>query len=155
MDIQTLRKEYQIAVESPRHTDYLLDTLLKNKPSKPIELAYVGATEALKAKHTRNPLRKLQFVRQALVILNQALQLQTDNLEIRFLRLSIQHHLPAFLKNQHLIEEDKSILLQNIDKGIQDQELSITIGNFLLASGLCKVSVRPDHLSSQQARYYM
>jgi hypothetical protein len=68
-----------------------------SKNYKPIILAYLGAIEALKGKHAFNPFSKLSHVISSLDILEKAVDRDLHNLEIRFIRFSILHHLPGIL----------------------------------------------------------
>ena len=57
----------------------------------------MGGIEALKAKHASNPFSKLSHVVSSLDILEKAVEHDLHNLEIRFIRFSILHHLPGIL----------------------------------------------------------
>jgi hypothetical protein len=137
MEIEALRRAYAAAIESNREAESLLNKLLQEDTGSALELAYMGATEALQAKHHRNPFRKLQFVKQAQEILSQAVVLDPQQVEIRYLRFSIQHHLPSFLKVQDHWKEDKDMMLRHLLSYGNNPGLCITIGQFLIKSGRC------------------
>jgi len=61
----------------------------------PVILAYYAASEALMAKHHRNPIKVLGYLKRSVNYIDQAVALQADHLEVRFVRFSTFHHIPA------------------------------------------------------------
>ncbi|QHT66525.1 hypothetical protein GXP67_07570 [Rhodocytophaga rosea] len=136
-DMNTIRQEYIEAVNSDNKTDELLKKLSKTAGTEPLLIAYKGATEALKAKHAFNPYTKLSYLKKSNESLQQAIQLRPQDVEIRFLRFSIQHYLPAFLRSDKELQEDKSVIIEHLkDEGLE-KPLRQSIGKFMLESGRC------------------
>jgi len=66
-DIKQLRQEFYLAIEDSKKASNLYEELLQLKPaSNTLQYAYLGATEALLAKHSFNPFSKLSYVNNAL-----------------------------------------------------------------------------------------
>lgn len=76
--------------------------------------AYRASAKALLANYSLNPMTKLDLLKQADKIFLKAIRLDPTNPEIRFLRFAIHTRMPAFLRKQDLIDQDKQILLARI-----------------------------------------
>ncbi len=137
-----LRLNYVKALDDKALASRQLD-LLKEMPAKPaIFSAYEGAFEALMAKHSWNPYKKLAHLNRSQKILSQAIEATPRNIEMRFLRFSIQYYLPKFLGQSNDLQTDKSVMLEVITQGEalpNDPQTLSTIFQFLLDSELCSV----------------
>jgi hypothetical protein len=139
-DIRNIKEAMYRAVESPRVTDSLYSELISKKSNSPLVLAYVGTLEALKAKHSWNPYNKLKFVAQAQKTLKIAIGKESDNLEIRFMRFSIQHYTPSFLGYSKELDEDRQAIIKQYRTkgfGMADELLIKSIAKFMIESKRC------------------
>jgi hypothetical protein len=109
--IDELRKTFQLAVESSSVTDKLSSELSKITKPDAVTLAYIASVEALKAKHTWNPMSKLQYMENHKKIMTEAVRKSPNNLEIRYLRFNVQYNVPAYLGYSGNIEEDKKFII--------------------------------------------
>lgn len=114
--IDEIRKSYIKAVDNPSIAERLSTELKKIAKPDALTLAYIGSLEALKAKHTWNPYQKLSYMEEFNRIINEAIKRMPDNLEIRFLRYTIQYHTPSFLGYSKNLEEDKRVIIDNFVK---------------------------------------
>lgn len=95
----------------------LSDNFANNPPKTALLLAYYGASTAAAPACLSNPAKKISYFRKGKQLLAEAVKLEPDSFEIRFLRFATQSKTPSFLGyNQH-IEEDKRFLLANLSKG--------------------------------------
>ncbi|MFN3404474.1 MAG: hypothetical protein ACK40G_10300 [Cytophagaceae bacterium] len=137
INMNDLRLKYKASVENSALNDSLYEAL-KNFGKPAVILAYKGGTEALKAKHSSNPYKKLQLLKNSLNTLAAAVAADPDNIEIRFIRYSIEDNLPAFLGMSEHLAEDKAAIIKNFDN---PENLKMPIGfleeiqNYLLQSG--------------------
>jgi hypothetical protein len=142
-DMLALRKSYFEATENETLADSLATTL-KNMPDKsPVFVAYWAACEGLRAKFVFSPYKKIQYINQAQKIFAGAVQLAPKNIEIRFLRFSMQHNIPAFLGQSKNLEEDLATIVENFDtdENLQiDQAMRSKIAAFLVNSKRCKAA---------------
>jgi len=114
-DINYIRKEFNLAIENGKKADDLHAQLLKLKPaSNTLQFAYLGATEALLAKHSFNPFSKLNYVNSALIKLNKAVELNVEDIEIRYMRFSVEANMPSYLGYSKHIVEDKHVLVKGL-----------------------------------------
>jgi hypothetical protein len=137
LDLHTLRRAYLQAVEDEKKTDELLALLSRENSPEPLLIGYKGALEALKAKHAFNPYNKMSYLKKARQTFEQAIGLSPEDVELRFLRFSVQHYLPAFLGASKNLEEDKQVIVQHIAKPGLDKDVRTTIARFLLESKRC------------------
>ena len=91
------------------------EKIADSKIDLPIVTAYEASAKALLANYSWNPVSKISYLKEAKVLLAEAVQRDKENIEIRFLRFYIENSIPAFLGLSKNIEEDKSVILDNID----------------------------------------
>jgi len=96
----------------------------------PVLVCYKGANEMIQAKYTLNPISKLEKFNRGKDLIKKAFSRDTLNLEMHFIRYSVQSNLPAFLGYRDELEEDKRVLLNNT-KDSKDLELKEMIFNYL------------------------
>ncbi len=106
-----IRNGFYKSVESHSKTNKMIEFIESNYSEKyiydePVLLAYYGALNALKAKHVFNPFAKISYLRTGLRTLDEAAIEGACNLEVRFLRFSILHNIPAFLGLRDTLQQD-------------------------------------------------
>ncbi|CAM3991803.1 hypothetical protein MUGA111182_20620 [Mucilaginibacter galii] len=135
-----VRKQLLLALENRKLTDSL-DKVFAVAPNKsPLNVCYFGVIQALKAKHAWNPYYKVKYLNDAEKILQTAVNHEPDNIEIRFMRFSIEHNVPGFLGyTKHLVADREEMLKQLERKyyATADQDVVITVIKFLLESKRC------------------
>ncbi len=142
-EIQDIKKALIRAVESPVVTDSLYNKLISKKSKDALIIAYVGTLEALKAKHSWNPYNKIKYVAQSRSTMKISVDKEPDNLEIRFMRFSIQHYTPAFLGYSKELGEDRKAIVANFRSktfGLADAALIQSIAGFMIKSKRCSAS---------------
>lgn len=121
----------------------------KNPPSDPVLTAYFGASTAAAPICLSNPAKKIAYFRRGKQLIAQAIRLQPDNFEIRFLRFATQSKTPSILGYDQNIMEDKRFLLANLAKGRE------TVSNSRIFSRMINFLATSDHLSkTEQARVH-
>jgi len=139
--ISELRERFYAAVESEKVTKSLYDELAIEKVKlTPLYQGYFGAIEALIAKHSWNPYNKLEYLSKGMKSLETAIALDKDNLELRFLRFSIQHYIPVFLGQSKNLMEDRDKMVEQIKKGNFKEEDRVLVKNvtaFLIETKRC------------------
>ena len=106
----------------------------------PVVLAYKGVSEALMAKVKWDPFSKLAHLADARDMIDDAIKMDHDNLEVRFLRFSLEYHVPQIFRISRNMEEDKGVILSNL-RGLDgyyfEDDMVQFILNFLDESQLC------------------
>lgn len=144
-DLNKIRKDYIQAVSSEKVASRLYSELKEIKEPSPLILAYLGSSEAVKAKHAWNPINKMGYLKKGCKTLNEAVSLSPNQIEIRFLRFSLEHYLPDFLGYSKHLDEDKRKLIElsgqkeTVTKQI-DKSIFKNIVKFLIDSKRCTPS---------------
>jgi len=137
---KVIRKQLLEALDRRSLTDSLYNTLSAEPNKSPLFICYLGVVQALKAKHAWNPYYKVKYLNDSEKTLQQAINHEPDNIEIRFMRFSIEHNVPGFLGyNKHLVADREEMIKQLNAKhyGTADKDVVITIIKFLLDSKRC------------------
>lgn len=138
-----IRIVYYSAVEDENKIKDL-DSIINNNfncgrlDCSPIIIAYKAGVEALKSKHAFWPFTKLEKLNVSMDIFSEAVKLNPDNLEIRFMRFSILHYVPSFLGYANEMNDDLNklvTLLEENNTGGLDQFIIKGIIEFILTSG--------------------
>ena len=142
-DLHEIRMLYKHAPEA-KHDALQLNQLMLQADSAtaaPVLICYKGANEMIQAKYTLNPVNKLEKFKQGKDLIKTAFSQDTLNLEMRFIRYSIQSNLPAFLGYHDDLGKDKQFLLYNT-RDNKDPELKEMILKYLSALP----GITPDEL---------
>jgi len=139
-DLKQLRLEFYAAVKDETAAESLYTRLKKEKSPDPLLQAYFGSVEALRAKHSFNPYNKIAYLKRGSQTLGKAVTRSPDNLEIRFLRFSLEHYVPAFLGYSKNLAADREKIVDLIRKqqtGGLTNGLLQNIAAFMKESGRC------------------
>lgn len=109
IDLDYLRKNYDKAVSDKELCSSMIEEL-KAERDNTIYLAYLGGLQTIWANHTMNPISKLRTFNEGKENLEKAVEMASDNIEIRFIRLSVQKNAPTFLGYYHQIETDEAFI---------------------------------------------
>lgn len=142
-DIRQIHLEYFAAVNNQAKAEQFYLKLKKLKPADPLLQAYYGSAQAVRARYALNPYNKITYLKGGLRTLNSSVVKSPANLEIRFLRFSLQHYIPPFLgMNKHLNEDKKQIieLVRKKQYGLLDSHLLKNIVSFMKESKRCSAA---------------
>jgi len=107
LNLEVVRKNYQSAVTDKSICRYMILQLEKH-PESYVHLAYMGAFQTIWAKHTFNPVDKLSSFNKGKKNIDTAAKLSPNNVDIIFIRHSVQKNCPGFLGyNDNLIDDRK------------------------------------------------
>lgn len=112
LDLEYIRTNYEQAVSDKKLCENMITALEKTAPTN-VHLAYLGALQTIWANHVINPFSKLSTFKKGKATIEKAVKNDSDNIEIRYVRLSIQQNCPAFLGYNKNIKEDKEFLKKN------------------------------------------
>ena len=108
------------------------------RPGSTIQ-AYAAVSEAMLAQVLWNPFSKLSQVIKYDKLMEEIVENDADNIEVRFLRLAIEYNLPSFLGMSDHISED----IDTIKSGVKVSKLDVDsyykryIFYFLQQTNLC------------------
>lgn len=93
-------------------------------------LGYKGAIELGMARHNTNPFKKMSFFSDGKKHLEEAIATDRENIELRFLRLTIQVNLPTFLGYSDDIQSDKAFVLNHLEEA-NSESFKTRVRNFV------------------------
>lgn len=139
-EIHALKIEMVKAVEDAALTNSLFDKLNQTPHKTPLFIAYIGTLEALKAKHAWNPYNKIKYVSRSLKTMQKAINLDGENMEIRFIRFSIEHFTPSFLGFSKDLDLDRKEIIKHFENknfGLANEEFINNVAKFMIESNRC------------------
>ena len=134
IEISEIRNWYKKAVQSEAEAFALYEELqpVTEKDAK-VLVGYKGALMAITARYAKEVKSKKEQFKEGVTLIEYALEAEPDNVELRFIRLTIQQNSPKFLKYKKNIDEDKSFIFDQFkDIGIKD--LKACIEDYILNS---------------------
>ena len=126
-----VREKYKKAIDNQQVCEQFITENFKTEINKNVIDAYKACAVILLAKHSNNPYKKLQHFNTGKEMLEKNVQMNANNVEIRFLRLAVQTNLPKLLNYSSNIKEDKSMILKNLNTIKNDKDLFEKITTFL------------------------
>ena len=143
--LPNLRRQYQQAATSKEAGEQFHKLMAAYDQRDAVVLAYKAAAEAIRARDA-SMFNKLTYVQNAARQFDEAVKLDANNAEIRFLRLSVESNLPGFLGLSTHVEEDRQFLIQTLlqhPRSGLDAESFELVRNFLVERG---------HVSAEDAQ---
>jgi hypothetical protein len=117
LDIEALRLKFYESINEKSAAKKFLEELEKiDKGDYPLIIGYRAAVKMIMAKHTLNPIYKYIYFVEGKKLLEAAVSKDSNNIELRFIRLSIQTNVPAFLGYKSELEKDKDFVRANLKK---------------------------------------
>ncbi len=116
LDINDVRNNYKDAIVSKEKVisfNEYLKNVKKNDDKRLV--AYKGAAIALTARHKKKAKVKSSIFKKGIEWVEYAIEKEPVNMEVRFVRLSIQQNSPKFLGYNKDIESDKNFIFTNFN----------------------------------------
>ncbi len=136
IDISELREMYPKASSDVEIANNLYDQLSGvSLTDNPKLRAYKGAILSLKAKNAKTIKDKKMYFQEGVQFLETAVKTAPADIEIRYLRLTVQEHAPKIVKYNKNIEEDKSFIVAHYGK-TKDAKLKASIKSYVADSSL-------------------
>ncbi|MBK0382777.1 hypothetical protein I5M32_07375 [Pedobacter sp. SD-b] len=141
-NLDQIREDYIASINDSDMADKLCNQLEEIKNPSALIMAYLGSVQAIKAKHAWNPVSKMSYLKEGFGTINKAVAKDPNQLEVRFLRFSLQYYVPAFLGySKNLINDKNKIIsiLRNAHTSKLDVDGDIlkNMVNFMIDSKKC------------------
>lgn len=132
--IEEIRNLYQKAAKEEALCKKLLVSLQSYNESNNTTLAaYRACATMIMAKYISNPINKLSKFNEGKMLLEKCIEKDNKNVEIRFLRFTVQCNAPKFVGYNSLLLLDKNFLLGALST-INDKQLKNIVITFLKSS---------------------
>ena len=128
-DLNLLRKNLPLAVDEKKICEQMMNLLLKNAKTS-VEISYLGVYQTIWANHVINPISKLSTFKKGTKNIDLAIKQQPNDVEIRFIRHSVQKNAPQFLGYSGALKADESFLKSNYHQ-VESTTLKEMIKNLL------------------------
>ena len=133
-NLEDIRILYKKSDGSKENTILLFNKLEAVKTSDGnVLMAYKGASIAMKGRFEKGVKQKSIVFKNGVLLVEDALKNEPNNIEIRFIRLTIQQNSPKILKYKSHITEDKDFILSHYEK-IESNKLKNYIRDYILNS---------------------
>jgi hypothetical protein len=136
-----LRSYYYDASKSTAASEFFYNLMKEADTGEPILLGYTGMAAFMKCYHSYNPVNKLNYFGKGKTSLDRAISLAPDNVELKYLRFTVQTNVPFFLNYSSSIEDDKKFLITNYSQ-VEDEELQKMIREYMMSSDFCTAEER-------------
>ena len=113
--LEDIRSNYELAVADEEICRAMIQHLGHHRGDE-VQLAYLGGFQTMWANHVSNPITKLNSFNKGKNHIDSAAKLAPDNLEVIFIRYSVQKNSPGFLGYKHHLAEDRIFLTENLSK---------------------------------------
>lgn len=133
LDLTKVRDAYEHASKNESIAKELYAIVDAHAAKSTTLMGYKGAVTMMLARFQFNPINKLEYFNNGKTILEKAINRDADNIELIFIRFSVQSYAPSFLKYNKELTRDKYFLLTNI-KEVSDKDLQKRIVKFLSSS---------------------
>lgn len=129
-NIEKIRRLYLQSSNNDAKLDSLNYWLSNYNQTNNLMSAYYGVNLILKSKYLKNPFKKIKYFEKGRKILEDAIIKEPDNIELIFLRYTVQKNTPSILMYKKDIEEDYQSIKSELDS-IKDQRLKKYISQTL------------------------
>ena len=124
------------AAESKKANTQLKAALAQYPANNMVIKGYMGVSKMIEAKHMFNPMSRWNKFKEGRAIMEEAIQADANNYELRYLRFAIQTSVPAVLGYSKHIEEDKKLLIAQLEK-VKDVDLRNRTVKHLMSTKHC------------------
>lgn len=140
-----LRETYYSASEDGDMAWAFYEKLAAADTTAPLLLAYKAMAGFMVSYHSTNPYHKLKYFIESRSALNRVIAQAPDNVELRFLRFTVQTNAPKFLGYYGNIIEDKTVLFAALNDAAAsdlDTDLRQRVLAYMRGSPYCSLEER-------------
>ncbi len=112
-NLDLIRANYDKMFLDRELCEKMIDELDREKNNSATYLGYLGGLQTIWANHVFSPISKWNTFKKGKGNIEQAIKIEPDNVELRFIRLSIQKNIPSFLGYKSNIDEDIEFIKKN------------------------------------------
>ncbi|MEL6251899.1 MAG: hypothetical protein AAFR87_07805 [Bacteroidota bacterium] len=129
--LDLVRQLYKEATADLEELEDLWENVKDYQKDAGVLFAYKAAAKALQAKDSWIPHKKWSYIKEAMAMFREAIETEPENIEMRFLRFTVQHNTPEFLDLSEELEEDIECIRAQIHRfaefKLQDAHISFML----------------------------
>src|SRR5690554_2513105 len=129
-NLESIREQYPQAINDVALTTRLYDALSDVSETDAVLLAYKGAVATLMANFAKRVKDKKAYFTEGAQLIEEAVKAASQDIEIRYIRLSVQENAPKFLKYNDSIEADKAFVLSHLPE-VESSSLKTEITSYI------------------------
>ena len=114
--LDLVRQLYKEATADLEELDDLWEKVKDYQKEAGVRFAYKAAAKALQAKDSWIPHKKWSYIKEAMAMFREAIETEPENIEMRFLRFTVQHNTPEFLELSDELDEDLECIRKQIHR---------------------------------------
>ena|SRR5690554_6092307 len=133
VNLTEIRNLYSNVSYSKEKQQEFIAYMEKSDTKKPVFQAYKGASLVLQSKTTTDRKSKKELFVKGVEFIEDAVRKDSENIEIRMIRLSVQENIPKALKYSSNIGEDVIFIRKFID-ATKDVELKLYVQQYIQQS---------------------
>jgi hypothetical protein len=147
-ELQKAREYYYKSVEDETYLDSAKTIFEKrwHQNKQPIDLTYLGALDAVTGKHSVIPWKKYTSVIAGLEKMDEAVALDSTNIEIRFIRASLCYYLPFFFERGETVTTDFKAILRHYRQTKNDYPFDLRQNMLAFINSNGKLSAKDKQL---------
>ncbi|MDX5347498.1 MAG: hypothetical protein LPJ89_01660 [Hymenobacteraceae bacterium] len=134
-DVKKLRRLFEQSEKNEEVGEQFYELMKDYEGNDPVILAYKAAANAIEAKYSWAPWDKYKHIKRSSDLFNQAVSLDRNNTEVRFLRFTIETLTPHHLNMSTHLTEDKKFIMEQLrtypNSGITPDTKPLVV-NFML-----------------------
>lgn len=130
--LSDVRAGYRAAAGNQQACENLIDQLDSLEVDEfTVHNGYLAAATMMMAKYSFSPIRKFNYFEKGKKLLEQAIQKDPEEVELRYLRFAVQSNLPGFLGYKKQMKYDRAFLESSVPN-LTDEELKQMIKEILI-----------------------
>ena len=131
VSLETLRKDYYKLNTDSSACAKLYEKLNKTNTSDKLILGYKGAISTSMANHVKNKQEKIKLFNNGKSLLEKSITADSSDVELRFLRFTIQSNCPKALGYYRQVNSDKKYIIDHLGS-VKNSSLKNKITDYLL-----------------------
>lgn len=131
-DLSSIRKNLEEAVKDSKTADEFYKSVKRMESTKPIFIGFKAMSELVLCKHVFSPISKLSHFNSGKGLLEMAISIDKNNVELRFYRYCTQLNVPGILNYSSNLKEDKQMLFEFLESQAKNPKKDLDLYNRIM-----------------------
>jgi len=130
--IYSIRKKLEEAVKDSKTADEFYKSVKRMESTKPIVIGFKAMSELVLCKHVFSPISKLSHFNSGKGLLEMAISIDKNNVELRFYRYCTQLNVPGILNYSSNLKEDKQMMFEFLESQAKNPKKDLDLYNRIM-----------------------